>query len=36
MDQVAEAVATMIKEKEAGAEKALAIVEKLTKKYPLK
>lgn len=36
MDQVAEAVATMIKEKEAGAEKALAIVEKLTEKYPLK
>ena len=36
MDRVAEAVATMIKEKEAGAQKALAIVKELTEKYPLK
>ena len=36
MDKIAEAVAIMNQEKEAGAEKALAIVEELTKKYPLK
>ena len=35
-DQVAEAVATVIKEGEAGIPKARAIVEELTKKYPLK
>ena len=36
MDQVAEAVATVIKEGEAGIEKARAIVKTLTDKYPLK
>ena len=35
-DQVAEAVTTVIKEGEAGIPKARAIVEELTKKYPLK
>ncbi len=35
-DQIAEAIATVIKEGEAGIEKAKAIVEKLTAKYPLK
>ncbi|MDD6193092.1 MAG: serine hydroxymethyltransferase [Lachnospiraceae bacterium] len=35
-EQVAEAVATVIKEGEAGIPKARAIVEELTKKYPLK
>ena len=36
MDKVAEAIAMMIKEGEAAAEKALAIVNELTEKYPLK
>ncbi|MGN1157406.1 MAG: serine hydroxymethyltransferase, partial [Agathobacter sp.] len=36
MDKIAEAIATMIKEGEAGAEKARAIVKELTGKYPLK
>ena len=36
MDKIAEAIATMIKEGEAGAEKARAIVKELTEKYPLK
>ncbi|MCR5545014.1 MAG: serine hydroxymethyltransferase [Lachnospiraceae bacterium] len=35
-DQVAEAIATVIKEQEAGVEKARAIVASLTAKYPLK
>ncbi len=35
-DQVAEAIATVIKEQEAGVEKARAIVKSLTDKYPLK
>ena len=35
-DQVAEAIATVIKEQEAGVEKARAIVKTLTDKYPLK
>ena len=35
MDQIAEAIAIMIKEGEAGAEKARAIVSALTSKYPL-
>ena len=34
-DQVAEAIATVIKEKEAGIEKARAIIAGLTEKYPL-
>ncbi|MBE5888662.1 MAG: serine hydroxymethyltransferase [Lachnospiraceae bacterium] len=36
MDKIAEAIATMIKEGEAGADKARAIVKELTEKYPLK
>lgn len=36
MDQIAEAIAMMIKEGEAAAEKAKAIVSSLTEKYPLK
>lgn len=36
MDQIAEAIAIMIKEGEPGAEKALAITQTLTAKYPLK
>jgi len=36
MDQIAEAIAMMIKEGEAAAEKAKAIVKALTEKYPLK
>jgi glycine hydroxymethyltransferase len=36
MDQIAEAIATVIKEGEAGIEKARAIVDTLTAKYPLK
>ncbi len=36
MDKIAEAIAMMIKEGEAAADKALAIVEGLTEKYPLK
>ena len=36
MDQVAEAIASIIKEGEAATEKAKAIVASLTKKYPLK
>lgn len=36
MDQIAEAIALVIKEKEAGKEKAFAIVRGLTEKYPLK
>lgn len=36
MDKIAEAIAMMIKEGEAAAEKAKAIVEELTAKYPLK
>lgn len=36
MDQIAEAIAIMIKEGEPGAEKALAITQALTAKYPLK
>lgn len=35
MDQVAEAIATVVKEGEAGIDKAQAIVKKLTDKYPL-
>ena len=35
MDQIAEAIATVIKEGEAGVEKARAIVKTLTEKYPL-
>jgi glycine hydroxymethyltransferase len=35
MDQVAEAIATVIREKEAGISKAREIVKKLTDKYPL-
>ena len=35
MDQVAEAIATVIKEQEAGIPKAREIVKKLTDKYPL-
>ncbi|MCR4675507.1 MAG: serine hydroxymethyltransferase [Lachnospiraceae bacterium] len=35
-DQVAEAIATVVKEQEAGVEKARAIVASLTAKYPLK
>ena len=34
-DQVAEAIATVIKEQEAGVEKARAIIEKIAAKYPL-
>lgn len=34
-DKVAEAIATVIKEREAGIDKARSIVEELTKKYPL-
>ncbi|MCR5668729.1 MAG: serine hydroxymethyltransferase, partial [Lachnospiraceae bacterium] len=34
-DQVAEAIATVIKEREAGIEKARAIIAGLTEKYPL-
>lgn len=36
MDQIAEAIAMMIKEGEPAAEKAKAIVKSLTDKYPLK
>ena len=36
MDQIAEAIAMMIKEGEAAAEKARAITKALTEKYPLK
>ena len=36
MDKIAEAIAIMIKEREAGADKARAIVKELTEKYPLK
>ena len=36
MDKIAEAIATMIKEGEAGSPKAKAIVKELTEKYPLK
>ena len=36
MDKIAEAIATMIKEGEAGSTKARAIVKELTEKYPLK
>ncbi len=36
MDMVAEAIATVIKEGEAGIEKARALVKELTEKYPLK
>lgn len=36
MDQIAEAIAMMIKEGDAAAEKARAIVKKLTEKYPLR
>lgn len=36
MEQIAEAIALLIKEKEAGKDKAFAIVKELTKKYPLK
>lgn len=36
MDQIAEAIALMIKEGEPAAEKAMAIVKSLTEKYPLK
>ena len=36
MDQIAEAIAIMIKEGEAAAEKAKVIVKSLTEKYPLK
>ena len=36
MDQIAEAIALVIKEKDAGKEKAYAIVKALTEKYPLK
>ena len=36
MDQIAEAIALMIKEGEPAAEKAKAIVKSLTDKYPLK
>ena len=36
MDQIAEAIAMMIKEGEAKAEEAKAIVKSLTEKYPLK
>lgn len=35
MDRIAEAISLVVKEKEAGVEKARAIVEELTKKYPL-
>jgi glycine hydroxymethyltransferase len=35
MDKVAEAIATVVKEKEAGIPKARAIVADLTAKYPL-
>lgn len=35
MDVIAEAIATMIKEKEAGTEKALSLIKTLTDKYPL-
>ena len=36
LDKIAEAIAIMIKEREAGADKARAIVKELTEKYPLK
>ena len=36
MDRIAEAIAMMIKEGEAKAEEAKAIVKSLTEKYPLK
>ena len=36
MDQIAEAIAMMIKEGEPAADKAKAIVKSLTEKYPLK
>ena len=36
MDKIAEAIAIMINEREAGADKARAIVKELTEKYPLK
>ena len=36
MDQIADAIAMMIKEGEAAAEKALAVTKALTAKYPLK
>lgn len=36
MDKIADAIATMIKEGEAGSSKAKAIVKELTEKYPLK
>ncbi len=36
MDQIAEAIALMLKEGEAASEKAMAIVKELTEKYPLK
>ena len=36
MDRIAEAIAMMIKEGEAKAEEAKAIVKELTEKYPLK
>jgi glycine hydroxymethyltransferase len=35
MDQLAEAISLIVKEKEAGVEKAKAIVMALTAKYPL-
>ena len=36
MDQIAEAIAMMIKEGESAASRALAITQELTAKYPLK
>jgi glycine hydroxymethyltransferase len=36
MDKIAEAIATIILEKEAGIEKAYTIVDELTRKYPLR